>query len=301
MKIKKLLLTILLALVAILLLQAQVKAEEINYSQYDYLLTEGGIIAQENLTGTEAIIAGIKGEYTGEITADNTNKKVTINNFTAEELYIFNAAYELWIEGENCIDIVDYEGSLEINAKGNGKIKTYSVISSDIVGSSIIDSGLFIFYFGDSIDSSATSININLTENHLDSSGKVLDEVAQKISNLLKIEGARDYYLDSPDNTIIPACIFAALKEGWKELKFVYGDIYYLFEGYAITNTNADFKVGFEYKQGEPIEDMTDLNATAVRYLSFNNSGSFPGPVFINFPYGYGDRKRGSDVIHIFL
>ena len=90
-----------------MLLQLQVNATEVDYSEYDYLLTGTGVIAKTDLTGTETVIAGIKGKETGEITADTTNKKITINNFKASDLYLFDWTFILWVEGENNIQNIN--------------------------------------------------------------------------------------------------------------------------------------------------------------------------------------------------
>lgn len=106
MKLKKVLLTILLAILAIMLLQLNVSAEEVDYSEYDYLLTEEGVVAQSDLTSTESVIAGIKGEYTGTIETASIGlyrDVIKLNNFNADVLHF--EEYQIFdIEGRNSIN-----------------------------------------------------------------------------------------------------------------------------------------------------------------------------------------------------
>ena len=125
MKIKKVLLTILLALVAIMLLQLQVNAadysgptlgEEGNVSEYinseyDYFLTASNkVLSKEDLSNEanaeETIIASIKGEYTGTIETASVGLHkdvIKLNNFNANVLHF--EKYQIFdIKGRNSIN-----------------------------------------------------------------------------------------------------------------------------------------------------------------------------------------------------
>lgn len=296
MKLKRSLLIILLAVIATMLLQVNVKAdvnaEEIDYSGYFYLLTDEGVVTQL-LPGVE-LIAGIKGEYTGEITADVANKKITINNFTAEELRIFDTEYNLWIEGDNSLKTVRYDNNgWGIYVYGNGKITTGSYVASDFYGngewsySEETEESTCTYYIGDSIDNTVEQITINLSIYDLDNSGKILDNVAEKICKLLELDGDISYFMSVSGNPVIPASIFATLKETGKSLEICDDKMYivYSFDGRDITNTNSDFKIGVVISN-LPYEGMIDAVVEDARYVGFSNSESYPGKVRVCFVWG---------------
>ena len=298
MKIKKVLLTILLAIVAIMLLQLQVNAEEVDYSAYDYLLTETGVIAKNDLTGTETVIAGIKGEYTGEITADSANKKITINNFTATGLEVFDYETNLWIEGENNIETI----TPEVNGYGNGKIITDSYIKSDFIGYSYNGTNETI-HLGNSIDNSVYHVFIHLEEDSLDASGKILDNVAQRICEVIPYVTGGEISLSVPNNTIIPASIFAKLKSCNNTYLCMWDDsCQFTFHSSDIENTNVDFKIGVEFSEN-PIGNMTILERgeEQVKYIKFKNVGSAPGKVEIHINMGGAEEGEPDDFCYIII
>lgn len=298
MKLKRVLLIILLVLIAIIMLQANVNADEVDYSEYDYLLTQGGVIAKVDLIGTEELIAGIKGVYTGEIKADNINKKLTINNFSAKALRVFNEEYEIWVEGLNAVQDIDFlNGDYGTWVNGNGTITTTSWINSTFCGegegsySEETEEYTCTYYIGNSINSSVNQIRMKLSAHDFDASLKISDSVAQKICNYLKLDGDIYYYLEVPGDLVIPSSIFAALKESNKRLAISNSIdcVTYYFNGSNISNPNADFKLGLS-EANSPIGGMTNVNVEGAKYVSFNNTESFPGKVQITFIQGgYGD------------
>jgi len=127
MKTKKVLITILLAIIAIMLLQTQVKAVEtgggegklsayIN-SYYDYFLTASNkVLSKAELSDTanagEEIIACIEGEYTGTISSiKEDGSLIKISNLIADEIIFYSS--KVWIDGKNEINSLSYYGGYD--------------------------------------------------------------------------------------------------------------------------------------------------------------------------------------------
>ena len=196
MKTKIVLITILLALVTILLLQTQVKAEEIETPE------AGG--------GEGNVSEYVDSNYDYFLTASNKilSKSELSDSANAEEEIVA------------CI-----RGTLE------------------------------------------NPTSINLEREALDESGKIVDNVTQRICEFIPI----DVFLSVPNNTIIPASIFAKLKTCDNTHLDIIDEGYDIFTFYSsgIENTNVDFKVGVEISS-TLIGNMTALNDKGeVKYIKF--------------------------------
>ena len=209
MKLKKVLLTILLALVAIMLLQLQVNAGNVSEyldSEYDYFLTESNKVLSKAELSDEANA----GEY----------------------------------------------------------------IVASILGD---------------INNSSELIIMDLGEDSLDGSGKILDYVAQRICEFIP-SGVQVYV---PENAIIPASIFTTLEScDNKDINLcnLCDGYIYTFNSSDITNSNSDFRMGVEISP-TPIGNMVDVNMEEVEYIKFKNSGSFPGKVTLWQGLGSGEDE----------
>lgn len=211
MKIKKVLLTIILALVAIMLLQLQVNAGNVSEyldSEYDYFLTESNRILSKTELSDEA---------------------------NAEEYIV------ACIEGR--------------------------------------------------VDDSADQIFMLLERDSLDESGKISDYVAQRICEFIPYVSGYGLDMSVPDDTIIPASIFAKLKTCSNTFLSMWDNSSYniiTFYSSDIENTNVDFKIGVEISEN-PIGNMTTLEREElVSYIKFKNTGATPGKVEVSRSMGEG-------------
>lgn len=307
LKNKRFLLTILLALVAIMLVQLQVKATEVDYSEYDYLLTETGVIAKNDLTETETVIAGIKGEYTGTISLQSTNV-LKISNFNANTLKIFKRDMQLWIDGVNNIhkfDVAIIEqgedyivpDELFINSNSDGKLTCYCGNSGLVVGNIKlagweINNGTWIdgewiaeenYYSGSYVYEMGQKEfdNVDLTCN--------LSGVTQidweEIKNIISIN-VDELFIYFNGETVIPSTVFQKLKSfNNKTIRFQTESALYTFNSWEINNINANLTTGYS------IEDvaswnMVDVEKDDVIYINFNHSGTIPAPLVIDI-WGY--------------
>ena len=308
LKNKKLLLTILLTLVAIILLQAQVKAEDFDFfSTYDYALTDTGVIAKDDLTGDETIIATIKGEYTGEITKVSGENTIKICNFSAIKLDFDSSIYKLYIEGENSVILYD-SGEYRFgiyDIEGNGKLRYQGIgVDYNIKGlpygytelSEPIESGYnnlpfrCEIYVGDFIrnlitDQNASSKNVIYPE---------CDYIDWSLTEDLLKGGVRNISLIDCNIQEIPNTVFKELS------KTVDGSIIIeeYFGGYAflasnVTNTNVNFTLGIK-TSNEPLLDMVDTKKEDVVYINFSHSGQVPGSMIIG---AYNETFKENDIL----
>ena len=298
MKLKKVLLTTLLALVAIMLLQLQVNAGNVSEyidSEYDHFLTASNkMLSKAELSdeanAEETVIASIKGEYTGTIGTRNHpfyGDIVTLNNFNADVVH-FEEYQRFDIEGRNSINKLtaagNDDGRTYFIAMGDGML-TYS--ASDCWGLEstwaeslpihVMDYERFIvtLYLGNYISEIK-----NAEDRHLRYIYNVFDTNDLEEYLLLDVDMVR-LYIDN-GNTV-PSTVFNELaKHPRTRLEISNGRGEHVeFRGDKITNFNASFTAGCKVSN-ESAWDMVDTKLEDVVYINFENSGPVPGTIFID-------------------
>lgn len=152
------------------------------------------------------------------------------------------------------------------------------------------------------IDDSADQIFIKLEEDALDESGKILDSVAQRICEFIPYVSGYGLDMSVPNNTIIPASIFAKLKSCNNTYLCMWDNsCQFTFYSSDIENTNVDFKIGVEFSS-TPMGNMTVLErAESVEYIKFKNTGSTPGKVEIHRNMGEAEEGEPDESCYIII
>lgn len=312
MKLKKTILILLLTFIIIALLQLNVNAEENAYTGYDYLLTKTGeIVEQKNLVGTETIIAGVKGTSANGLSLNGN--KITIKDFTAEKLVIFDEEFSIWIEGSNSVYNIYYTDKMEQTyVDGYGKIITNSSICGPLVVTGYAGDegdGRYAFFIGGFADSTVESFYVEafyidiLASTYFNADGSMNDHAVQLVCNYIeKVADDGLVLLTIPKSSIIPSKIFSTLKLYANKTLYVGDDSYFYdqdsgsfrFKGSEIQNSDSNFKLGLTWSS-DPIEGMPKVEGGNTTYIKFNNTYAFKGWVTTDFGFSGGGEEIEED------
>ena len=321
MKIKRMLIILITALILIVILQTNVKAEDFDCTEselYGYYLTKTNkILEKEDLlkeeNSAEIIIAAISSDYTGTIEYMSENI-IRIRDIYGSNLYIAEENVKVLVEGENTlthnIDTVELieeyeiEGEIEyapqvhFHEESNGMLELIIDViynftyDGPIYGSEYYkgtNGGFNIFYFGPYIKNIGSSNSGNtMTKGIFCENLEQLSEEYWTIIQELSSKESIELNLDVEAGEVISTKLLNNIRECddcWLKV-YVPGSLWYKFHSRDITYIDKTFdftafKIEASY---EPIGNMVGMQSEDAIYYNIDGNQSLPGPVVIEFP-----------------